>query len=81
MNGRYHVGEWLVEPEQSRLVRGSETAKLDRKAIQVLSFLASHLETTIGSTWTRCETTLAPSMSGTSVDSSCGERNLSRYTG
>ncbi len=42
MNGRYYVGEWLVEPEQSRLVRGSETAKLDPKAIQVLSFLADH---------------------------------------
>jgi DNA-binding winged helix-turn-helix (wHTH) protein len=42
VNGRYHVGEWLVEPEQSRLVRGRETAKLDPKAIQALTFLASH---------------------------------------
>ena len=42
MNGRYYVGEWLVEPEQNRLVRGSESAKLDPKAIQVLSFLADH---------------------------------------
>jgi hypothetical protein len=31
MNGRFSVGEWLVEPEQTRVVRGSETAKLDRK--------------------------------------------------
>lgn len=42
MNGRFYVGEWLVEPDQNRLVRGSETAKLDAKAIQVLSFLAEH---------------------------------------
>ncbi len=42
MNGRFYVGEWLVEPEQSRVVRGSETAKLDPKAIQVLSFIADH---------------------------------------
>jgi DNA-binding winged helix-turn-helix (wHTH) protein len=42
MNGRYYVGERLVEPEQSRLVRESETAKLDPKAVQVLSFLAAH---------------------------------------
>ncbi len=42
MNSRYYVGEWLVEPERSRLVRGSETAKLDPKAVQVLSFLAKH---------------------------------------
>jgi DNA-binding winged helix-turn-helix (wHTH) protein len=34
------VGEWLVEPEQNRLVRGSETTKVDAKALQVLSFLA-----------------------------------------
>jgi DNA-binding winged helix-turn-helix (wHTH) protein len=44
MNGRYYVGEWLVEPEQSRLVRGSETAKLDPKAIQVLSSRGSSNE-------------------------------------
>jgi transcriptional activator of cad operon len=42
MNGRDYVGEWLVEPEQNRLVRGSETAKLDPKAIQVLGFLSDH---------------------------------------
>jgi WD40 repeat protein/DNA-binding winged helix-turn-helix (wHTH) protein len=42
MNGRFYVGEWLVEPEQSRVVRGSETAKLDPKAVQVLTFLAKH---------------------------------------
>jgi WD40 repeat protein/DNA-binding winged helix-turn-helix (wHTH) protein len=42
MSNRYYVGEWLVEPEQSRLVRGSETTKLDPKAVQVLSFLAKH---------------------------------------
>ena len=23
MNGRYYVGDWLVEPEQGRVVRGS----------------------------------------------------------
>ncbi len=57
MNGRYYVGEWLVEPEQSRLVRGSQTAKLDLKAIQVLGFLAEHpneiltKEQIIGSVW------------------------------
>ena len=57
MNGRYYVGEWLVEPEQSRLVRGSESAKLDPKAVQVLSFLAKHpnevvtKEQIIGSVW------------------------------
>jgi DNA-binding winged helix-turn-helix (wHTH) protein len=42
MQGRFYLGEWLVEPEQSRLVRGSEAAKLDPKAVQVLSFLAEH---------------------------------------
>jgi WD40 repeat protein/DNA-binding winged helix-turn-helix (wHTH) protein len=42
MNGRFYVGEWLVEPEQNRLVRGSETTRLDPKAVQVLSFLAQH---------------------------------------
>ena len=42
MNGRYYVGEWLVEPEQNRLVRGSESSKLEPKAVQVLSFLAEH---------------------------------------
>jgi DNA-binding winged helix-turn-helix (wHTH) protein len=42
MRGRFYVGEWLVEPEQSRVVRGNETAKLDPKAILVLSFLADH---------------------------------------
>ncbi len=57
MNGRFYVGEWLVEPEQSRLVRGSETTKVDPKAIQVLSFLAQHpdevltKEEIIGSVW------------------------------
>jgi DNA-binding winged helix-turn-helix (wHTH) protein len=40
MSGRYFVGGWLVEPEQSHLVRGEETAKLDPKSIQVLAFLA-----------------------------------------
>ena len=35
MKGRYYVGEWLVEPEQSRLVRGSESQKPDPKAIQL----------------------------------------------
>jgi DNA-binding winged helix-turn-helix (wHTH) protein len=57
MNARFFVGEWLVEPEQSRLVRGSETAKLDPKAVQGLSFLAKHAnevltkEEIIGSVW------------------------------
>jgi DNA-binding winged helix-turn-helix (wHTH) protein len=57
MNGRFHVGDWLVEPEQSRLVRGREMAKLDPKAVQVLSFLADHpnevvtKEQIIGSVW------------------------------
>ena len=57
MNGRFYVGEWLVEPEQNRLVRGSETAKLDPKAVQVLTFLAEHpnevltKEQIIGSVW------------------------------
>jgi DNA-binding response OmpR family regulator len=36
------VGEWLVEPEQSRVVRGSESRRLDARAIAVLSFLARH---------------------------------------
>jgi DNA-binding winged helix-turn-helix (wHTH) protein len=35
-----YVGEWLVEPDQNRLVRGSESKHLDAKAIQVLSLLA-----------------------------------------
>ncbi|MGH9323250.1 MAG: winged helix-turn-helix domain-containing protein [Vicinamibacteria bacterium] len=39
---RYYVGEWLVEPEQSRVVRGSESRKLDPKSVQVLTFLAEH---------------------------------------
>jgi transcriptional activator of cad operon len=57
MNGRFYVGEWLVEPEQSRVLRGSETARLDPKAIQVLSYLADHPQETltkeqiIGSVW------------------------------
>jgi DNA-binding winged helix-turn-helix (wHTH) protein len=57
MSDRYFVGGWLVEPEQSRLVRGSETAMLDPKAVQVLSFLAKHAnevvtkEQIIGSVW------------------------------
>jgi DNA-binding winged helix-turn-helix (wHTH) protein len=42
MNGRYFVGEWLVEPEQNRVVRGNESHKLDPKSVQVLSFLAEH---------------------------------------
>ena len=42
MHGRYYVGEWLVEPEQNRVVRGNESARLDPKSIQVLSFLAEH---------------------------------------
>lgn len=42
MNGRFFVGEWLVEPEQNRIVRGEERVKLDPKAVQVLSFLAEH---------------------------------------
>jgi WD40 repeat protein/DNA-binding winged helix-turn-helix (wHTH) protein len=57
VNGRFYVGEWLVEPEQSRLVRGSESAKLDPKAVRVLSFFADHpnevltKEQIIGSVW------------------------------
>jgi DNA-binding winged helix-turn-helix (wHTH) protein len=38
----FHVGEWLVEPEQGRLVQGEESKRLDAKAIAVLSFLARH---------------------------------------
>jgi DNA-binding winged helix-turn-helix (wHTH) protein/energy-coupling factor transporter ATP-binding protein EcfA2 len=42
MNGRFYVGEWLVEPERNRLVRESESKHLDAKAIGVISFLARH---------------------------------------
>jgi DNA-binding winged helix-turn-helix (wHTH) protein len=42
LGSSFHVGEWLVEPEQSRVVRGSESRRLDAKAIAVLSFLARH---------------------------------------
>lgn len=42
MGSSFHVGEWLVEPEQSRIVQGSESKRLDAKAIAVLSFLARH---------------------------------------
>ncbi len=42
MTGRFYVGEWLVEPNQNRLVQGSESTRLDAKAVAVLSFLAQH---------------------------------------
>jgi DNA-binding winged helix-turn-helix (wHTH) protein len=42
LGSSFHVGDWLVEPEQSRVVRGSESKRLDAKAIAVLSFLARH---------------------------------------
>jgi WD40 repeat protein len=57
VHGRFYVGEWLVEPEQNRLARGSESVKVDPKAVQVLSFLADHpneiltKEQIIGSVW------------------------------
>jgi hypothetical protein len=41
MNGRFYVGEWLAEPERSRLVHTSESAMLDPKAIQVPSLLTN----------------------------------------
>jgi DNA-binding winged helix-turn-helix (wHTH) protein len=47
MGGRYFVGEWLVEPDQNRLVRGEERVKLDPKAVRVLSFLADHRRETL----------------------------------
>lgn len=42
MNGRYYVGEWLVEPDQNRLVRRGESARVDTKALGVLTYLAEH---------------------------------------
>lgn len=42
VSSSFYVGEWLVEPDQNRLVRGSESKRLDAKAVQVLTFLAQH---------------------------------------
>jgi WD40 repeat protein/DNA-binding winged helix-turn-helix (wHTH) protein len=42
VSSSFYVGEWRVEPDQNRLVRGSESTRLDAKAIAVLSFLAQH---------------------------------------
>ena len=37
---RFRVGEWLVEPSLNRISRGSVAAQVERKAMDVLVYLA-----------------------------------------
>jgi DNA-binding winged helix-turn-helix (wHTH) protein len=40
----FRIGNWLVEPDQNRLVRGEHEAKIDTKAMGVLVCLVEHAD-------------------------------------
>ncbi len=44
MPSSFRIGDWVVEPDQNRLVRGEHEAKIDSKAMQVLVSLAENAD-------------------------------------
>lgn len=42
MGLRFHVGDWLVEPDLNRIVRADNAVQIEPKVMDVLAFLASH---------------------------------------
>jgi DNA-binding winged helix-turn-helix (wHTH) protein len=42
MASSFAFGDWLVEADRNRLVRGETQVKMDPKAMQVLVYLAEH---------------------------------------
>jgi Tol biopolymer transport system component/DNA-binding winged helix-turn-helix (wHTH) protein len=44
MSSSFRIGDWLVEPDQTRLVRGEHEVKVDSKAMQVLVHLAQNAD-------------------------------------
>src|SRR5262245_18656510 len=42
LQGRFHIEEWIVEPQLNNLTHGDQTLHIEPKAMQVLVCLAEH---------------------------------------